>query len=92
LKSSPAPLRAGHRCGRGRGPRHRGVLHGIEPEDDDTAASLRERLNDLYLGEVRRLKERRQAGEIAKADYAAHVVALRNRFPLLGLPIGRWTG
>jgi hypothetical protein len=67
------------------------LAHGIVPSDDDTAASLRERLNDLYLEEVRRLRERQRAGEIAKADYAAHVEALRNRFPLLGLPIGRWT-
>jgi hypothetical protein len=67
------------------------LAHGIEPSDDDTAVSLRERLNDLYLDEVRRLKERQRAGEIAKADYAAHVAALRDRFPLLGLPVGRWT-
>jgi hypothetical protein len=64
--------------------------HGIEPSDDDTPASLRERLNDLYLQEVRQLKARRQAGEIAKADYATHVEALRDRFPLLGLPVDRW--
>jgi hypothetical protein len=66
--------------------------HGLEPSDEDTAASLRERLNDLYLEEVRRLRERQRAGEIAKADYATHVEALRNRFPLLGLPLERWTG
>jgi hypothetical protein len=38
-----------------------------------------------------RLKARQRAGEIAKADYAAHVAALRDRFPLLGLPVDRWT-
>ena len=65
--------------------------HGIEPSDDDTPASLRERLNDAYLEEVRRLKQRRQAGEIAKVEYADHVAALRDRFPLLGLPVDRWT-
>jgi hypothetical protein len=65
--------------------------HGLEPSPDDSAASLRERLNDLYLEEVRRLKARQRAGEIAKADYAAHVAALRDRFPLLGLPVDRWT-
>jgi hypothetical protein len=67
------------------------VGHGIEPTAEDTAASLRERLNDLYLVEVRRLRERQQAGEIPKADYAAHVAALKDRFPLLGLPLDRWT-
>ena len=67
------------------------LAHGLVPSDHDTATSLRERLNDLYLEEVRRLRERQRAGEIAKADYATHVQALRDRFPLLGLPVERWT-
>jgi hypothetical protein len=67
------------------------LAHGLVPSDDDTAASLRERLNDAYLEEVRRLKARRRAGEIPKADYATEVEALRDRFPLLGLPLRRWT-
>jgi hypothetical protein len=67
------------------------LAHGLVPSDDDTAASLRERLNDLYLDEVRRLRERQRAGEIARADYATHVQALRDLFPLLGLPVDRWT-
>jgi hypothetical protein len=65
--------------------------HGLEPSDTDSAASLRERLNDLYLDEVRRLRDRQRSGEIAKPDYAGHVAALRDRFPLLGLPTERWT-
>lgn len=65
--------------------------HGIEPAAEETASSLRERLNDLYLVEVRRLRDRQRAGEIPKADYAAHVAALKDRFPLLGLPLDRWT-
>jgi hypothetical protein len=68
------------------------AAYGIEPSPADTASSLRERLNDLYLEEVRRLRERQRGGEIPKADYAAHVAALRDRFPLLGLPLDRWTG
>jgi hypothetical protein len=67
------------------------LAHGIEPANHDTPAALRERLNGVYLEEVRRLKGRQRAGEIAKSDYSAHVAALRERFPLLGLPIGRWT-
>ncbi len=65
--------------------------HGLDPAHGDSAASLRERLNDLYLEEVRRLRERQRTGEIPKAEYASHVAALRDRFPLLGLPLGRWT-
>lgn len=64
--------------------------HGIAPAADDTAAELRERLNEAYLVEVRRLKEQRRAGEIPKPDYASHVAALRERFPLLSLPLERW--
>jgi hypothetical protein len=65
--------------------------HGIAAEPDADPASLRERMNDLYLEEVRRLRARRQAGEIAKRDYASHVEALRERFPLLSLPLPLWT-
>ena len=67
------------------------LAHGIEPREDEDAAALRERLNDAYLGEVRRLKERQRAGEIPLRDYAAHVEALKQRFPLLGLPLDRWS-
>jgi hypothetical protein len=68
------------------------AAHDIEPAPEDTASSLRERLNDLYLEEVRRLRERQRAGEIPKSEYGAHVAALRDRFPLLGLPLHRWAG
>ncbi len=56
----------------------------------DTPASLKERLNDLYLEEVRRLRERQRAGEIPLRDYAAHARALQERYPLLGLPLELW--
>jgi hypothetical protein len=64
--------------------------HGIEPGPADTAEALRARLNDLYLEEVRRLRSRQRAGEIALADYSAHAAALKERFPLLGLPLALW--
>ena len=49
--------------------------HGVAIEASDTPAALKERLNDLYLDEVRRLKARQQAGEIPSRDYAAHAQA-----------------
>jgi len=64
--------------------------HGLDVADGDTPAVLRERLNDLYLEEVRRLRERQRGGEIPLRDYAQHVAALRDRFPLLGLPLEHW--
>jgi hypothetical protein len=73
-------------------PRVRAALlsHGIEPREDDTPASLKERLNDLYLQEVRRLRERQRAGEIALRDYAAQAEKLKQSFELLGLPLEQW--
>jgi hypothetical protein len=64
--------------------------HGVTVSADDTPAVLRERLNDLYLEEVRRLRQRQRNGEIPLSEYAGHVAALRDRFPLLGLPLERW--
>lgn len=66
--------------------------HGLEPGPEDSPASLRERLNDLYLEEVRRLRERQRAGEIPLRDYASHVDALKRSYTLLGLPLAAWTG
>lgn len=63
---------------------------GIVPGDSDTVATLRERLNDLYLGEVRRLRDRQKAGEIPLREYAGHVDELKRRYPLLGLPAELW--
>jgi hypothetical protein len=65
--------------------------HGITPGPLETPAELRVRLNERYLEEVRALRERQRSGEIPLADYARHVDALRRRFPLLGVPVERWT-
>jgi hypothetical protein len=65
--------------------------HGIEPEPDADPAALRARLNDVYLEEVRRLKQRQVSGAIALRDYAGHVETLRERFALLGLPLDHWS-
>jgi hypothetical protein len=64
--------------------------HGIESGPEDTAATLRERLNDAYLVEVRLLRERQVRGEIPLREYAGHVAALKARFPLLGVPVALW--
>lgn len=63
--------------------------HGLAP--DATPAELRERLNDIYLEEVRRLRERQRSGEIPLREYAGHVDALKRRYPLLGLPLELWS-
>jgi len=63
---------------------------GIEPTANDTLASLRERLNDAYLEDVRRLKQRQRAGEIPRREYAGHAQALKQSYPLLGVPLELW--
>ena len=63
---------------------------GIVAGEADTVATLREKLNDLYLEDVRRLRGRQKAGEIPLREYAAHVDELKRRYPLLGLPAELW--
>jgi hypothetical protein len=65
--------------------------HGIAAAPGDDPAALRERLNDAYLEEVRALRARQRAGGIPLRDYAAHVDALKHRFPLLSLPLAAWS-
>lgn len=64
--------------------------HGLDPGAGDTPEALRERLNDLYLEDVRRLKERQKAGAVPLREYAAAAQALKERYPLLGLPLRSW--
>jgi len=63
---------------------------GITPGASDSPAALRERLNDAYLEDVRRLKRRQRAGEIPLREYARHAQALQESYPLLGLPLELW--
>lgn len=65
--------------------------HGIIPSSDTTPEFVHEFLNDLYLIEIRALKQRMLAGEIQKADYSKRVEELRNRYPILSLPVRFWT-
>jgi hypothetical protein len=67
------------------------LAHGIEAVDADSVTGLRERLNDVYLDEIRKLKARQRAGEIPLEDYSHRVEALKKGFPLLGLPLEMWS-
>jgi len=51
---------------------------------------VRAYLNDLYRFELRRLRSALLEGRIAKPEYSSHVVALRQRYPLLSLPERFW--
>ena len=66
------------------------LRHGLTVGPEDSLASLRERLNHLYVQDVRRLKARLRSGEIGRRDYAGQVQALSEAYPLLGLPAALW--
>jgi hypothetical protein len=65
--------------------------HGVRPTARTRPALVFSFLNDLYRHELRRLKQRRAAKHIAPQEYAAHVVALRRRYPLVSVPVRFWT-
>jgi hypothetical protein len=52
--------------------------------------TLRDAVRELYKYEIRRLRSELLAGQICKPDYAGQVVALRNRYPLLSIPMELW--
>lgn len=67
------------------------LVHGVHPTPATPPRLVREYLNDLYRFELRRLRARLLAGEFPKREYAARVVDLRRRYPLLSLPAALWT-
>jgi hypothetical protein len=64
--------------------------HGLVPRPDTPPHQLRDAVRDLYRYEIRRLRLSLLAGQIAKRDYADHVLALRRKYPLLSVPVERW--
>jgi hypothetical protein len=66
------------------------LAHGLRPSPATSPALVHDQVNDLYRFELRRLRSRLLAGEIARRDYAAAVVAVRTRYPLLSLRLAFW--
>jgi hypothetical protein len=65
--------------------------HGLQPQPATTPAFLRTALNDLYLFEIRQLRDLLKAGALLRSEYAGRVDLLRKSYPLLGLPVEHWT-
>ena len=65
--------------------------HGIRPAPTTPPERVHEFVSDLYRFELRRLRKRQVRGEIAKDDYADHVVRLRRRYIVISVPLSRWT-
>jgi hypothetical protein len=63
---------------------------GLRPDARTAPSVVRDALNDLYRFELRRMRDRLRAGEIPKADYNDHVIALRKHYWPLTLPLAGW--
>ena len=66
--------------------------HGLQPAASTTPQQLRDAVRDLYRFEIKRLRGELLAGRFPKSEYAARVVNLRERYPLLSLPLDFWLG
>jgi hypothetical protein len=64
--------------------------HGLRPRPDTPPERLREQIHDLYLHEIRALRDRCRAGEFPPSALAGHVVELRRRYLLLSVPLAAW--
>lgn len=65
--------------------------HGVKPHKETPPELLREFINDLYVIEIRALRDRVRTGSIAKQDLATCVKELRKRYLLLSVPLEHWT-
>jgi hypothetical protein len=65
--------------------------HGLRPKLTTHPEFLRNAVRDLYLYEIRALRDRCRAGEFPTRELSARVIELRQRYPLLSIPIYRWT-
>ena len=64
--------------------------HGLRPAPSTDPQQLRDAVRDLYKYEIKRLRADLLAGKFSKNEYAGHVVALRQRYPLLSIPTALW--
>ena len=63
----------------------------ITPAESTDPQEVRDALNDLYLRDIRALKERLLEREFPQTEYADRVRELRKNYFLLSIPIGFWT-
>lgn len=64
--------------------------HGLRPLPTTSPALLRDQVRDLYLVEIRRLRDLVRQRAFPMHEYAARVTGLRGRYPLLSLPLECW--
>lgn len=65
--------------------------HGVMPKATSHPDFLRAAVRDLYLYEIRALRDRCRRGEFPREELASKVVDLRRKYPILSIPIYMWT-
>lgn len=65
--------------------------HGVKPKPSSHPDFVRTAVRDLYLYEIRALRDRCRAGQFPREELAGRVVALRGKYPILSIPIYLWT-
>ena len=65
-------------------------VHGVIPTDHTPPELARDFVRDLYKYELRRLRDRYVKKEFAKREYAARVIELRDKYPVLALVARQW--
>jgi hypothetical protein len=64
--------------------------HGVAPTRATRPELVHEFVSDLYRFEIRRLRDRLRAGAFPRKEYAALVVALRNRYRVISMRASDW--
>ncbi len=63
---------------------------GVRPTATTSPVLVKDFVTALYRYELRRLRDRRLAGQIPKPAYAGAVAALRPRYWMLSIPAADW--
>jgi hypothetical protein len=67
------------------------LKHGIVPKATTAPSFARAALNEIYRYELRQLRERLLRSEFPKAEYFGRVLAIRNRYRVMAVPLVDWT-
>lgn len=63
---------------------------GVRPDARTSPVLVKDYVSRLYRYELRRLRDRLVAGQIAKGDYKTFIIGLRPRYWMLSIPAARW--
>lgn len=66
------------------------LRHGLRPLPGTSDERLRDQVRDLYLFEIRQLRQAVRRGAFPMTTYALRVAELRGRYALLSLPLDTW--